>query len=162
MTATSTATRTASSGHTLTADLATLTLTIGGQVETMDSVPDAELDAAAALVGCAVDWARGPLDETTYGLADADADGEPDRLQSSLDAAAEALNEERRQPAPPPPGISRADSGGPPPDSGRASPRGAARRPEPRGVLGWGRGPQRPPTGLCQRVPGRPRGRGSR
>lgn len=36
--------------------------------------------------------------------ADVEADGEPDRLQSSLEAAAEALNEERRQPAPPPPG----------------------------------------------------------
>lgn len=35
---------------------------------------------------------------------DEDAAGEPDRLQGSLEAAAEALDEERRQPVPPPSG----------------------------------------------------------
>lgn len=61
-------TRTASTGHTLTADLDTMTLTISGQVETMDAIPDAELEAAADLIECAVDWVSGPLDETSYGL----------------------------------------------------------------------------------------------
>lgn len=63
-----TATRTASTGHTITAELDTMTLTISGHVETMDAIPDSELEAAAALIECAVDWARGPLDETSYGL----------------------------------------------------------------------------------------------
>lgn len=63
-----TATRTASTGHTITADLDTMTLTISGQVETMDTIPDSELEAAAALIECAVDWVSGPLDETSYGL----------------------------------------------------------------------------------------------
>lgn len=63
-----TASRTVSTGHSVTADLDTMTLTIGGQVETMDSIPDSELEAAAALIECAVDWVSGPLDETSYGL----------------------------------------------------------------------------------------------
>lgn len=67
-TATRTVSRTASTGHTITADLDTLTLTISGQVETMDSIPDSELEVAAALIGCTVDWVSGPLDETSYGL----------------------------------------------------------------------------------------------
>lgn len=67
---TATAYRTTTTGHTITADLDSMTLTIGGQVETMDAIPDSELEAAAALIGCAVDWARGPLDETSYRLVE--------------------------------------------------------------------------------------------
>lgn len=67
-TASRTVSRTASTGHTITADLDTMTLTISGQVETMDAIPDSELEAAAALIECAVDWVSGPLDETSYGL----------------------------------------------------------------------------------------------
>ena len=63
-----TTTTIASTGHTLTADRDTQVLTIAGSAETMDSIPDADIDAAAAAVGCSVDWAAGPIDETRYGL----------------------------------------------------------------------------------------------
>lgn len=56
--------------NTLTVDVAKRTLTISGPTETMDAIPDAELDAAAAEQGLSVDWARGPIDETTYAMVE--------------------------------------------------------------------------------------------
>lgn len=59
---------TTTTGHTLTVDLETMQLTISGLAETMDAISDVELNAAARSAGVEIDWARGPLDETTYGL----------------------------------------------------------------------------------------------
>jgi hypothetical protein len=55
-------------GHIITVDLETLTLSITGPTETMDAIPDAELDAAAEGAGCLVDWSRGPTSESSYRL----------------------------------------------------------------------------------------------
>ncbi len=60
--------QTTTTGHTITIDLETLTLGISGPTETMDAIQDLELDAAAAAVGCIVDWAHGPTSESSYRL----------------------------------------------------------------------------------------------
>jgi hypothetical protein len=59
---------TATTGHTLTINPDAMTLTISGPTETMDSIPDIELRTAALQLGLAVDFERGPLNETSYAL----------------------------------------------------------------------------------------------
>ena len=65
------ATTKTTTGHTLRIDPDALTLTIEGDLDTMQDIPDAELDTAAESVGCVIDWRRGPLDATSYAMMEA-------------------------------------------------------------------------------------------
>lgn len=58
---------TTTTGHTLTIDAAALTMSIAGDLDTMDAIPDAELAAAAAAEGLV--WTGEALDATSYRLA---------------------------------------------------------------------------------------------
>lgn len=57
---------TVSTGHTLTIDTTRMLLSIAGPLETMDSIPDAEIHAACRAAG--VVWDGSVVDETTYDL----------------------------------------------------------------------------------------------
>jgi hypothetical protein len=60
-------------GHIITIDRVAMTLTISGPTETMDAIPAVELAAAAREHAFLVDWARGPLDEVTYAVVQANS-----------------------------------------------------------------------------------------
>lgn len=80
-------TTTTTTGHTLTVDTAVMEIVISGPGETMQSIPDAELDAAARDAGLEVDWARDALDEVTYGLRRPRPSPEEARRRARLVAA---------------------------------------------------------------------------